>query len=132
MRFSQGGGPPHQRQAFRERTGWWPRSGSLTGASNVEVAEVFRVSVRSVQRWRRAWRGAGAGAERLRSAGPVSRTKLSEALFAVLEQELSKGPVAHGWPKSPVAQVGPCLWRSAEQPPGPLEWTRTCVAPVGQ
>ncbi|MEU0429993.1 winged helix-turn-helix domain-containing protein [Streptomyces canus] len=28
----------------------------------------------------------------------MSRPKLSEALFAVLEQELAKGPVAHGWP----------------------------------
>lgn len=66
------------------------------GASNVEVAKDLRVSVRSVQRWRRAWHDAGA--EGLRSAGPVSLPKLSEALFAVLEQELAKGPVAHGWP----------------------------------
>jgi transposase len=28
----------------------------------------------------------------------VSRPKLSEALFTVLEQEFAKGPVAHGWP----------------------------------
>ncbi|WP_231406423.1 hypothetical protein [Streptomyces sp. MC1] len=27
----------------------------------------------------------------------MPRTKLSESLFAVLEQELAKGPVAHGW-----------------------------------
>jgi hypothetical protein len=37
--------------------------------------------------WRRAWRDAGT--EGLRSAGPVSRPKLSEALFTVLEQELA-------------------------------------------
>uniref|UniRef100_A0AAU3IAJ2 Helix-turn-helix domain-containing protein n=1 Tax=Streptomyces sp. NBC_01393 TaxID=2903851 RepID=A0AAU3IAJ2_9ACTN len=66
------------------------------GASNVEVAKDLRVSVRSVQRRRRAWHDVGA--EGLRSAGPVSLPKLSEALFAVLEQELAKGPVAHGWP----------------------------------
>ncbi|MER6434433.1 hypothetical protein ABT272_43440 [Streptomyces sp900105245] len=36
--------------------------------------------------------------EGLRSAGPVSRPKLSGALFAVLEQDLQKGPVAQGWP----------------------------------
>ncbi len=54
------------------------------------------MSVRSVQRWRRAWQGAGT--QGLRSTGPVSRPKLSEALFIVLEQELAKGPVAHGWP----------------------------------
>ncbi|MEU3343078.1 hypothetical protein [Streptomyces sp. NPDC006668] len=33
------------------------------------------------------------------SKGQASRPKLSEALFEVLvEQELAKGPVAHGWP----------------------------------
>jgi transposase len=30
--------------------------------------------------------------------GPVSRPILSDELFAVLEQELDKGPVAHGRP----------------------------------
>lgn len=66
------------------------------GASSAEVARDLRVSVRSVQRWRRAWQDAGTAG--LRSAGPVSLPKLSEKLFAVLEQELAKGPVAHGWP----------------------------------
>ncbi|WUS44209.1 hypothetical protein OG213_06960 [Streptomyces mirabilis] len=28
----------------------------------------------------------------------MSRPRLSEALFAVLEQDLAEGPVAHGWP----------------------------------
>lgn len=66
------------------------------GASNAEVAKDLRVSVRSVQRWRRAWKDVGA--EGLRSAGPVSTPKLSDRLFAVLEVELAKGAVAHGWP----------------------------------
>ncbi|WP_340374662.1 hypothetical protein U5640_05510 [Streptomyces sp. SS7] len=48
------------------------------------------------QRRRRAWQDAGP--QGLRSAGPVSRPRLSEALFTVLERELAKGPVAHGWP----------------------------------
>ncbi|MER6564183.1 helix-turn-helix domain-containing protein [Streptomyces sp. NPDC001027] len=68
----------------------------VAGVSKAEVAKDLRASVRSVQRWRRAWHDAGA--EGLRSAGPVCVPKLSEALFAVLEQELAKGPVAHGWP----------------------------------
>ncbi|WP_234478774.1 hypothetical protein [Streptomyces sp. MBT65] len=38
-------------------------------------------------------RDTGSGVE-----GPASRPKLSEALFAVLEQELAKGPVAYGRP----------------------------------
>jgi transposase len=49
-----------------------------------------------VQRWHRAWQDAGS--EALRSAGPVSTPKLSDTLFAVLEVELAKGAVAHGWP----------------------------------
>ncbi len=53
------------------------------------------MSVRSVQRWRRAWHDAST--EGLRARGPVSRRKLSESLFPMLEQELEKGPVAHGW-----------------------------------
>ncbi|WP_434100380.1 IS630 family transposase [Streptomyces rochei] len=96
MRYPQGGGLTPERQAFRERIRMEAAERFAAGASNVEVAKDLRVSVRSVQRWRRAWQDAGT--EGLRSAGPVSRPKLSEALFAVLEQELAKGPVAHGWP----------------------------------
>ncbi|WP_263303393.1 IS630 family transposase [Streptomyces sp. 135] len=66
------------------------------GRGSTEIAKELRVSVRSVQRWRRAWQEAGE--DGVRSRGPVSRPKLSDALFAVLEEELAKGPVAHGWP----------------------------------
>ncbi|MEW2621440.1 helix-turn-helix domain-containing protein [Streptomyces sp. NPDC048106] len=58
------------------------------GASNGEIAKESRVGVCSVQRWRRAWQEAGS--EALRSAGPVSRPKLSDTLFGVLEVELAK------------------------------------------
>jgi transposase len=96
VRYPQGGGLTPERQAFRERIRLEAAERFAAGASNAEVAKDLRVSVRSVQRWRRAWHDAGT--EGLRSAGPVSRPKLSEALFTVLEQELAKGPVAHGWP----------------------------------
>lgn len=66
------------------------------GQRNDVIARRLRVSVRSVQRWRRAWQNAGQHG--LCSTGPAARPALSEALFAVLEQELAKGPVAHGWP----------------------------------
>ncbi|CAM5423656.1 Transposase OS=Streptomyces lavendulae subsp. lavendulae OX=58340 GN=SLAV_00820 PE=4 SV=1 [Streptomyces lavendulae subsp. lavendulae] len=66
------------------------------GRGSGEVAKELGVSVRSVQRWRQAWRAAGR--DGVRSRGPASRPKLSETLFAVLEEELAKGPVAHGWP----------------------------------
>ncbi|MFD8339397.1 helix-turn-helix domain-containing protein [Streptomyces solisilvae] len=69
-----------RRQAFRERIRLEAAERFAAGTSNAEVAKDLRVSVRSVQRWRRAWHDVGG----LRSAGPVSRPKLSEALFTVL------------------------------------------------
>ncbi|WSZ45605.1 winged helix-turn-helix domain-containing protein (plasmid) [Streptomyces sp. NBC_00868] len=67
-----------------------------SGRGSTDIAKELRVSVRSVQRWRQAWKAAGPGG--VRSRGPPSRPKMSNALFAVLEEELAKGPVAHGWP----------------------------------
>ncbi len=96
VRYPQGGGLTPERQAFRERIRLETAEQFAAGVSNAEVAKDLRVSVRSVQRWRRNWHDLGA--KGLRSAGPVSVPKLSEALFAVLEQELAKGPVEHGWP----------------------------------
>jgi transposase len=55
----------------------------------------LRVSVRSVQRWRKAWSQDGPRARA--SKGPASLPLLSDELFAVLERELLKVPVAHGW-----------------------------------
>lgn len=66
------------------------------GHDNSGVAKELRVSARSVQRWRRVWQAGGRPA--LQSRGSPGRPKLSEALFAVLEQELARGPAAHGWP----------------------------------
>lgn len=66
------------------------------GDENAVIAHDARVSVRSVQRWRETWSQDGPGA--LASRGPASLPLLSDELFAVLEEELAKGPVAHGWP----------------------------------
>ncbi|MEV4049528.1 winged helix-turn-helix domain-containing protein [Streptomyces sp. NPDC049744] len=96
MRYPQGGGLTAERRAFRESIRMQAADLFVLGNDNAVVAKELRVSVRSVQRWRRAWENGGTAA--LASAGPASRPKLSEELFAVLEQELAKGPVAHGWP----------------------------------
>ncbi|WUE96552.1 winged helix-turn-helix domain-containing protein [Streptomyces sp. NBC_00490] len=66
------------------------------GHDNAAIAKQLRVSVRSVQRWHQAWEYGGTPALELK--GSASRPKLGEAQFAVLEQELARGPVAHGWP----------------------------------
>ncbi len=52
------------------------------GLGNAEVAKQLRVSVRSVQRWRRASQETGDTG--LRSKGSAARPKLSEELFAML------------------------------------------------
>ncbi|MGW7201858.1 IS630 family transposase, partial [Streptomyces chryseus] len=59
------------------------------------IAKDLRVSVRSVERWRRAWREGGV--EALRSAGPASSPTVTDAQFAELEEELAKGAAAHGF-----------------------------------
>ncbi|MEY9859749.1 hypothetical protein ABH935_005382 [Catenulispora sp. GAS73] len=51
--------------------------------------------MRSVQRWRTAWAAGGEAA--LASNGPPNHPRLTEEQFAVLEIELARGPVAHGW-----------------------------------
>ncbi|MEV5511320.1 winged helix-turn-helix domain-containing protein [Streptomyces orinoci] len=96
MRYPQGGGLTAERRAFRERIRVEAARMFAAGQDNAVVAKRLRVSVRSVQRWRRSWNDGGPKA--LQSRGSPGRPKLSEALFAVLEQELDKGPVAHGWP----------------------------------
>ncbi|MFD9421966.1 hypothetical protein [Streptomyces sp. NPDC060054] len=59
------------------------------------IAKDLRVSVRSVGRRRRAWREGGM--EGLRSAGPANSPTLTDAQFAVVEEELGTGPAAHGF-----------------------------------
>ncbi|WP_079146907.1 helix-turn-helix domain-containing protein [Streptomyces griseochromogenes] len=96
MRYPQGGGLTAERRAFREHIRMQAGELFALGHDNAAVARQLRVSVRSVQRWHQAWEHGGRPA--LESKGQASRPKLSEALFAVLEQELARGPVAHGWP----------------------------------
>nr|WP_112465886.1 winged helix-turn-helix domain-containing protein [Streptomyces triticisoli] len=96
MRYPQGGGLTAERRAFRERIRMEAAEMFAAGQDNALVAKQLRVSVRSVQRWHRAWQDGGRPA--LHSKGSAARPKLDEALFAVLEQELAKGPIAHGWP----------------------------------
>ncbi len=96
MRYPQGGGLTAERRVFREQLRMQAAEMFGGGLDNAVIAKELRVSVRSVQRWRSSWRDGGPRS--LRSTGPASRPKLNEALFTVLEQELAKGPVAHGWP----------------------------------
>ncbi|MFH8747472.1 helix-turn-helix domain-containing protein [Streptomyces rimosus] len=58
------------------------------------IVRILRVTARSVQRWRKAW--SEQGPPSLASKEPALLPLLSDELFAVLETELDKGPVAHG------------------------------------
>ncbi|UQA91475.1 winged helix-turn-helix domain-containing protein [Streptomyces halobius] len=51
------------------------------------------------------------GPHALRSRGPVSLPRLSEAQFAQLEAELAKGPATHGWEDPAVTRVKTVIGR---------------------
>ncbi|MFB7739730.1 winged helix-turn-helix domain-containing protein [Streptomyces sp. NPDC056112] len=95
MRYAQGGGLTAERRAFRERIRLEAAEQFVAGVKTAVVAKELRVSERSVERWRRAWREGGAQA--LRSTGPANAPRLSDTQVAVLEEELGKGPAAHGF-----------------------------------
>ena len=96
MRYAQGGGLSDERRQFREGIRMMAAERFAAGEPSSAIAKELRVSVRSIQRWRRLWDKAGPRA--LWSAGAASGPRLSEAQFAQLERELGKGPVAHSWP----------------------------------
>ena len=64
-----------------------------------------------MQRWRTAWTHGGTPA--LASKGPASLPRLSDELFVVLETELDKGAVAHGWPDQTwtLSRIKTLIWR---------------------
>ncbi len=97
MRYAQGGGLTAEQWEFRARIRLEAAEMFAAGQTSVVTAEQLRVGVRSVQRWRKAYDAGGQRA--LCSKGVASLPKLSDELFAGLEQELDKGAVAHGWPE---------------------------------
>ncbi|WP_331734849.1 helix-turn-helix domain-containing protein [Streptomyces sp. NBC_00887] len=95
MRYPEGGGLTAERRAFREGIRLQAGERFAAGEKTAVIAIDLRVSVRSVERWRRAWREGGM--EALRSAGPANSPTVTDTRFAVLEEELGKGPSAHGF-----------------------------------
>jgi hypothetical protein len=59
MRHAQGGGLTAERREFREGLRLQAAERFTRDETNTVIARVLRVSVRSVQRWRRAWREGG-------------------------------------------------------------------------
>ncbi|MFE5301831.1 winged helix-turn-helix domain-containing protein [Streptomyces sp. NPDC056632] len=95
MRYPEGGGLTAERRAFREGIRLQAGKRFAAGEKTVVIAKDLRGSVRSVERWRRTWREGGV--EALRSKGPANSPTVTDAPFAVLEEELGKGPSAHGF-----------------------------------
>nr|WP_030950287.1 winged helix-turn-helix domain-containing protein [Streptomyces sp. NRRL S-646] len=95
MRYAQGGGLTDAERASRERIRLQAVVRFEGGETNREVAVALRVSERSVERWRRAWRERGEAG--VLSQGSPGRSRLSEAQIARLERELERGPLVHGW-----------------------------------
>ncbi|MFC9282234.1 winged helix-turn-helix domain-containing protein [Streptomyces collinus] len=93
--FLRVGGLTAERRAVRE--GIRLQAGERFAASEktAVIAKDLRVSVRSVERWRRAWREGGRDA--LGSTGPANSPTVTDEHFAVLEEELGNGPSAHGF-----------------------------------
>lgn len=95
MRYAQGGGLTDAGRAARGRLRLQAVEHFERGDKNGQIAASLRVSERSVERWRRAWRELGEAG--ILSKGSPGRPKLSEDQVARLERELERGPLAHGW-----------------------------------
>ncbi|MFC8666893.1 transposase [Streptomyces sp. NPDC057199] len=95
MRYAQGGGLTAERRRLRERIRYEAGERFIRGERTTVIAKDLRVSERSVERWRRAWREGRMDA--LASTGPPKLPKLSDAQFTELEKELALGPAEHGW-----------------------------------
>jgi transposase len=96
MRYGEGGGLTVEQRVKRERVRMAAAQMFADGATNPEVARVFRVSAMSVSRWRRAFDAGGAAA--LVSKGPAGGgCRLTDVQLAQLEVELDAGPAVHGW-----------------------------------
>ena len=95
MPYAQGGGLTAERRRLRERIRCEEGERFARGEKPAVIAKDLRVSERSVERWRRAWREGGVDA--LASTGPAKLPKLSDGQFAELEKELTLGPAEHGW-----------------------------------
>lgn len=89
MRYAQGGGLTAERRRFRERIRFEAGEQFARGERTAVIAKDLRVSERSVERWRRAWRQGGMAA--LASAGPPKLPRLTDEQFAELEKELARG-----------------------------------------
>ena len=95
MRYACGDRYTPTEQRRRERLRLQAAGRFARADTSSQIAQNLRITEGAVRRWQRAWRDGDD--EALRSKGPVSRGKLSPQQWARLEEELRKGPLAHGF-----------------------------------
>jgi transposase len=96
MRYPDSGGLSAQARARREQVRFAAGEMFAAGASDRQVAEHFRVSRMSANRWHRAFDEGGMDA--LASKGPGGeQCKLTGGQLQALETALEQGPAVHGW-----------------------------------
>src|SRR5436305_14587085 len=96
MRYAQGGGLTAEECARREQVRLEAAEWIEEGATDREVAERFRVTRMSVNRWRRAL--ADGGRPALASKGPGgAHCRLTPAQLDELQTVLDAGPAVWGW-----------------------------------
>lgn len=78
MRYAQDGGLTDERRCFREKSRLEAAERFRHGDKNTVIAHDLRISVRSAQRWRKAWSWSGPRA--LASKSPASLPLLSDDL----------------------------------------------------
>jgi transposase len=96
MRYPDGGGLTAEERARREQVRLAAAELMEAGASDREVARLFRVSRMSANRWRRALAAGGRVALASKGAGGA-RCKLALVQLRELETVLDAGPAAWGW-----------------------------------
>src|SRR5436189_6400379 len=96
MRYGEGGELTAEERARRERVRLAAADWIEAGARDREVAERFRVSRMSANRWRRALAAGGRAALASKGAGGT-KCKLTGIQLRELQQVLEAGPGAQGW-----------------------------------
>jgi transposase len=112
MRYSDRGGLSAEARSRQEALRFEAAEMFAAGVGSGEIAGRLRVTRKSVNAWRRAWKAGGTAA--LASRGPGgAECRLDDAQLKVLAAELDAGPAAHGWVEDQrwtLARVAELIW----------------------
>lgn len=96
MRYPDSGGLTRPARAKRESVRLEAAELFEAGLASQVIADRLRVTRKSVNEWRQAWRDGGEAALLSKGAGGF-KCQLDEAQLAILQFELDRGPAEHGW-----------------------------------